>query len=81
MIRTKNFRTSINGDQPETIKVSFTIKPSQLAKVNSNYKMVVNEGELVVSIGGAQPSENRLKSGNTISKKIQLVGEPFLIVN
>jgi hypothetical protein len=23
MIRTKNFRTSINGDQPETIKVSF----------------------------------------------------------
>ena len=23
MIRTKNFRSSINGDQPETIKVSF----------------------------------------------------------
>jgi len=72
-------RVAINAG--ETIKVSFTIKPSQLAKVNSNYKMVVNEGELVVSIGGAQPSENRLKSGNTISKKIQLVGEPFLIVN
>ena len=38
MIRTKNFRTSINGDQPETIKVSFPgSKKTIRAPGNANY--------------------------------------------
>ena len=38
MIRTKNFRTSINGDQPETIKVSFPgSKKTVKVPGNANY--------------------------------------------
>ena len=38
MIKTKNFRTSINGDQPETIKVSFPgSKKTIKAPSNANY--------------------------------------------
>jgi len=37
MIKTKNFRTSINGDQPEMIKVSFPGTKKIKAPLNSHY--------------------------------------------
>ena len=37
MIRTKNFRTSINGDQPDMIKVSFPDSKKIKAPLNAHY--------------------------------------------
>jgi hypothetical protein len=37
MIKTKNFRTSINGDQPEMVKVSFPGSKKIKAPLNASY--------------------------------------------
>ncbi len=65
----------------ETKKVSFLIKPEQLAQINANNTLEVNKGEILFSIGGMQPNETRIKEEKVIVKKVTLVGTTFKIIN
>jgi beta-glucosidase len=65
----------------ETKKVNFKIKPKQLAQINANFKLEVNDGELLFSIGGSQPNESRIKEGKVIVRKVKIVGAIYKIVD
>ena len=65
----------------ETKRVSFIIKPEQLAQINANNTLEVNEGEILFAIGGMQPNEPRIKEEKVIVKKVTLVGPSFTITD
>lgn len=65
---------------PHTKKtVEFVISAKQMSNVNNEGKRVVMPGDYFISIGGAQPSINRIKSQSVLQKKIVLKGESLLI--
>ena len=74
----KTNRTLINFERlflkaGETKKVSFSIQPKQLAQLNNN-TFELTSGDIIFSVGGMQPNDERIKQHKVIVKKISLVG-------
>ena len=59
----------------ETKKVSFTIHPKQVAQFKINNGLELTAGDLIFSVGGMQPNEQRLKENKVLVKTIKIVGE------
>ena len=60
-----------------TKQVSFTISPKQLAQFKNN-RFELAAGPLTFSVGGMQPTEQRIQAKQVLVKTIQLVGTPFI---
>jgi beta-glucosidase len=65
----------------QTKKVTFKVKPKQLAQVNANNKLEVTPGDILFAIGGCQPNETRIKEQKVVTKKVRLSGDNFKIVD
>jgi beta-glucosidase len=56
----------------ETKTVSFTLTPDQLALVNKADKWSEDKGRIQLSVGGSQPGEKNVTSGNVVSKVVTI---------
>lgn len=63
----------------ETKLVEFKVSPKQLAIVDENYKQIVIDEELLISVGGAQPNKQLEKERKIISKKVHIAGVRYQI--
>jgi beta-glucosidase len=63
----------------EKKKVEFTIKPEQFSCINDKNQRVVEPGRIQVFVGGRQPSQNALKSGDVFKIELQVIGEINII--
>ncbi len=70
-------RTSFKSWEKKTLK--FEIDKEQLSVVNSKGEKVIQPGEYKISVGGAQPSEKRIKKSSVIIKKINISGSTIKI--
>lgn len=59
----------------ETKKVVFTIQPKQLAELNNDNSFELTAGNIILSVGGMQASDERVKSNKVIVKKHENVRE------
>jgi beta-glucosidase len=66
-------RVSLQPGEKKT--VSFTISKDQLSSVTEQGQKVVKPGEYAISVGGAQPSTERIQNGSVAQKQIKLSGE------
>jgi beta-glucosidase len=76
-------RTLINFERitikaGKTKKVAFTIEPKQLAQLNNTNSFELAAGDITLSIGGMQASDERVKDNKVIVKKIKMVGKTVL---
>jgi len=62
----------------ETKKVSLTINPKQLAQFKANNGFELAAGDIIFSVGGMQPTEQRIKENKVIVKTIKIVGKPII---
>jgi beta-glucosidase len=65
----------------ETKKLTFKVKPKQVAHLNAEGKLEVNPDQILFSVGGAQPNEDRIKAGQVVTKKVDLKGATYKITN
>ncbi|WP_204263123.1 glycoside hydrolase family 3 C-terminal domain-containing protein [Spongiivirga citrea] len=70
-------RVSFKSGEKKTL--SFNIDKDQLSIVNNKGEKVVQPGTYQLSVGGSQPSENRIKNGTVITKEITISGSPVKI--
>ncbi len=59
--------------------LTFTVRPEQLSTVNKDGNKVVAPGLCEISVGGAQPSKERIEKGGVIAKKINITGSAVKI--
>jgi beta-glucosidase len=71
----------INLKVGETKKVTFKIKPKQLAQLNTYNKLEIAQGDIIFSVGGMQPNESRIKEQKVITKQVKLTGSTFKIID
>lgn len=55
----------------------FKIKKEQLYVVNNKGEKIIQPGEYQISVGGAQPSKERLNNGSVLSEKLEISGKAF----
>jgi beta-glucosidase len=65
----------------ETKTVYFTLTPAQLALVDKTDSWRENKGPIQISVGGSQPGEKNVTTGNVLSKTISLTGNAFNVNN
>ncbi|SNR48232.1 beta-glucosidase [Lutibacter agarilyticus] len=63
----------------ETKTINFKVTPKQLASVDANYAQVVNNEQLLLSVGGSQPNKELETAQKVITKKVHLIGDTYLI--
>ncbi|XP_046577968.1 probable beta-D-xylosidase 5 [Haliotis rubra] len=63
-----------NGD----IKVNFTISAESMALWVDNTGWTIEEGEMVLYVGGQQPNQKRQTSSNVLRTSYKIVGSKFL---
>jgi len=66
-------------EKGKKVKVEFIVNPGQMAIINDNNQRVVMPGKLTVFVGGCQPSNEKINSGEILTKDIKVIGEPFII--
>ena len=59
--------------------VEFELKPNQFSLINNANQRVVEPGRIQVYIGGSQPSQNILDSGNMLRTEIKVIGDVNVI--
>jgi len=59
--------------------VEFTLKPEQFSCINDKNQRVIEPGRIQVFVGGRQPSQNALNSGEVFKTEIQVMGEINII--
>ncbi len=64
-------RVSFAPGEKKTL--TFTIDKEQLSSVNANGEKVMLPGAYNISIGGAQPSEKRIKEGSVVTHKLTVL--------
>ena len=62
----------------ETKKVAFTIEPKQLAQLNKDNSFEITAGDIILTVGGMQASEERIKDKKVIEKNLKMVGKTFV---
>ena len=65
-------RVSFKSGEKKTL--TFKISKDQLSIVNKDGEKVVKPGEYKISVGGAQPSESRIKDGSVVLKRVNISG-------
>jgi beta-glucosidase len=65
----------------ETKKLTFKVKPKQIAQLNAEGKLQNEAGQLLFSVGGAQPNEERIAAGQVVVKNVELKGITYKIAN
>jgi len=70
-------RVSFKSGEKQTL--TFEVDKEQLSTVTNQGKKVIIPGEFIISVGGTQPSENRVKMGSVIQKKINVSGSTIEI--
>ncbi|MBC3757170.1 glycoside hydrolase family 3 C-terminal domain-containing protein [Hyunsoonleella sp. SJ7] len=68
-------RLSFEPDEKKTLK--FKIKKEQLSIANNKGEKIVKPGAYQISVGGSQPSEERIKNGSVLSEKLIITGKAF----
>ncbi|AZQ59364.1 glucan 1,4-alpha-glucosidase [Maribacter sp. MJ134] len=64
-------RVSFAPGEKKTL--TFTIDKEQLSSVNANGEKVMLPGAYNISVGGAQPSEKRIKEGSVVTHKLTVL--------
>ena len=64
-------RVSFTPGEKKTL--TFTIDKEQLSSVNANGEKVMLPGAYNISVGGAQPSEKRIKEGSVVTHKLTVL--------
>ncbi len=64
-------RVSLAPGEKKTL--TFTIDKEQLSSVNANGEKVMLPGAYNISVGGAQPSEKRIKEGSVVTHKLTVL--------
>ena len=72
-------RVSFVPKEKKTVK--FKIKKEQLSIVNNKGEKIIQPGEYQISVGGTQPSIERVKNGFVLSKKLEISGNDFKLGN
>jgi beta-glucosidase len=67
-------RVALKAGEKKT--VGFELKPKQFSVIDDENKRVVQPGNIVVFVGGQQPSEN---PSNVLGKLVKLTGKPYYI--
>lgn len=70
-------RLSFTSGEKKTL--TFKVNKDQLSVVDAKGQKVVQPGEYQISVGGAQPSDSRIKQGSVVSKKITISGSAIKI--
>ncbi len=68
----------IHLDAGEKHIVGFTLKPKQLAIVNTDAKREVDAGDFEIAVGGTQPGIQS-PTTNVVVQKMRITGKPFVI--
>jgi beta-glucosidase len=63
----------------EKKSVEFELKPEQLSVINDQNQRVVEPGKIQLYVGGRQPSQKALSSGNVLKTELEVSGEVNLI--
>lgn len=69
-------RIMLKAGESKTIEMS--IEPEQLTIVDEQFREVVLSGQLVISVGGFQASEQREKEAKVITKVIEVAGTSYV---
>lgn len=72
-------RVSFEPKEKKTLK--FNIKKEQLSIVNNEGEKIIQPGAYKISVGGAQPSSERVKNGTVLSEKLNITGKVFTLPN
>lgn len=59
--------------------VEFDLKPEQFSIINDKNQRVVEPGRIQLSIGGRQPSQEALTSGNVLTAELKITGDKNII--
>jgi beta-glucosidase len=59
----------------ETARVTFDLKPENLAVYHPDHRMFVPEGEVFFSVGGSQPNQKRIQDARVIVGTSRITGE------
>jgi beta-glucosidase len=59
----------------ETARVTFDLKPENLAVYHSDQRMYVPEGEVTFSVGGSQPNQKRIQDARVVVGTGRITGE------
>jgi beta-glucosidase len=63
----------------EKKKVEFDLKPEQFSIINNKNQCVVEPGRLQLYVGGCQPSQKALTSGNVLKAELKIIGDVHII--
>jgi beta-glucosidase len=63
----------------ETRMVDFVLQPHQFAARNEENIPMVEAGRVLISVGGKQPDDQSLVSGNVIQKSVEITGNRFYV--
>jgi beta-glucosidase len=66
-------RIHLKAGEEKTIE--FVLKPEHFSLINESAKRVVEPGKFQLFIGGRQPSQNSLTTGNVLKTDIELTGD------
>lgn len=65
----------------ETQTVEFTLTPNQFAARDDNNAAVVEEGEVLISVGGKQPDSATLAKKGAVQKGVKITGKTYYAEN
>jgi len=68
-------RLSFGPNEKKTL--TFKIDKEQLSTINPEGEKVIEPGQFLISVGGSQPSQERIKSGAVVSKNLNVSGNTF----
>jgi len=68
-------RLSFGPNEKKTL--TFKIDKEQLSTINPDGEKVIEPGQFLISVGGSQPSQERIKSGAVVSKNLNVSGNTF----
>ncbi len=69
-------RVMLKAGESKTIEIS--IEPEQLTIVDEQFRQVVLSGQLIVSLGGSQPSAQSVKKSKVLTKSIEVKGSSYV---
>ena len=72
-------RVSFDTNEKKTL--TFKIDKEQLSTINPNGEKVIAPGQFLLSVGGSQPSQERIQTGAVLSKPLTVSGNAFVFKN
>jgi beta-glucosidase len=63
----------------EKKSVEFNLKPESFSFINNNNRRVVEPGKIQLFVGGCQPSQKAISSGNVVKAAFEIIGNANII--